>query len=163
MAATMQERLDEVEQRYEQLTKDLARPEVASDPGRLRDLGKKHAELQELVSTYRAYRDALRHAEDARTLARQERDREMAEFLRGEEATAAERAKELESRLELLLLPKDPHDEKDVLLEIRAGTGGQEAPASLTRAAKASSARRSPGVVPSETSAMSTGAIAASG
>ncbi len=127
MAAMMRERLDEVEQRYEELTRDLARPEVASDPQRLREIGKKHAELQEVVSTYRAYRDAVRQAEDARQLARDETDREMAEYLRGEEADAAKRARELESRIELLLLPKDPHDDKDVLLEIRAGTGGQEA------------------------------------
>ncbi len=123
----MRERLDEIERRYEDLQRELTRPEVASDPSRLRDLGKQHAELQEVVEVSRAWRDALRQTEDARSLARDERDPEMAEFLRSEEAEAERRAGELEERLALLLVPKDPNDDRNVVLEIRAGTGGQEA------------------------------------
>jgi peptide chain release factor 1 len=123
----MHERLDEIEARYEELTRELARPEVASDPSRLRDLGRQHAELQGIVTPYRAYREALRQAEEARGLAREEKDREMAEFFRSEAEAAQAKANELERKLEVLLLPKDPNDEKDVVVEIRAGTGGQEA------------------------------------
>src|SRR3989440_1056974 len=123
----MRERLDQIEQRYEELTRELSRPEVASDPARLRELGKKHSELEDVVFAYRKYREALRQAEEARSMAEEERDPEMAEFLRQEQAEATQRVEELERRLELLLIPKDPNDDRDVLVEIRAGTGGQEA------------------------------------
>ncbi|HXF57137.1 MAG TPA: peptide chain release factor 1 [Actinomycetota bacterium] len=123
----MRARLDELERAYEDLTRQMARPEVASDPERLRELGKRHAELQEVVEAYRAYREALAQAEEARSLAREERDPELAEFFREEAARAQGRAEELEGRLEELLAPRDPMDEKNVVLEIRAGAGGQEA------------------------------------
>src|SRR6266516_1234878 len=123
----MRERLDRIETRYEELTRELSRPEVASDRARLRDLGRKHAELEEVVSVYRRYRAALQQAEEARELERAEQEPEMAEYLRAEAAEAESRAEELERQLERLLVPKDPNDEKDVLVEIRAGTGGQEA------------------------------------
>jgi peptide chain release factor 1 len=123
----MRERLDRIETRYEELTRELSRSEVASDRARLRDLGRKHAELEEVVSVYRRYRTALREAEEARELERAEKDSEMAEYLRAEMADAESRAEDLERQLESLLVPKDPNDEKDVLVEIRAGTGGQEA------------------------------------
>ena len=123
----MRERLDEIVQRYEELTEELSKPEVASDPSRLRDLGKKHAELGIIVTAYRAYLEALRQAEEARTIAKDESDPDMVAYLRGEEAAADSRAEVLEKRLELLLLPKDPNDDRNVVLEIRAGTGGQEA------------------------------------
>jgi peptide chain release factor 1 len=123
----MRERLEDLERRYEELTEELSSPDVASDPARLRELGKKHAELQEIVLTYRSFREALRQAEEARAMAKEERDPEMAEFLRSEEAAAERRAAGLERHLELLLLPKDPNDDKNVVLEIRQGVGGQEA------------------------------------
>jgi peptide chain release factor 1 len=123
----MRERLDDIERRYEELTRELSRPEVSSDPARLRELGKKHAELGEVVSVYRQYRSALEQAEEAQAMANDERDLEMGEYLRGEQAGAERRGEELRRRLEQLLIPKDPNDEKDVLVEIRAGTGGQEA------------------------------------
>jgi peptide chain release factor 1 len=83
--------------------------------------------LQEIVFTSRAHRDAVRQAEEARTLAREEKDREMAEYFRAEAQDAEGRAADLQHRLEGLLVPTDPNDEKDVVLEIRAGTGGAEA------------------------------------
>jgi len=123
----MRARLDEIEERYEELTRELSKPEVASDPARLRDLGKKHSELHEIVSANRSYRIATSQAEEARLLAREEKDPEMAAFLRGEQAEAESRAAEFEERLQAMLLPKDPNEERNVVLEIRAGTGGQEA------------------------------------
>jgi peptide chain release factor 1 len=100
---------------------------VAAEPSRLRDLGRRHSELQEIVTAYRDWRKAVTDEEEARTLARDERDPESQAFFHDEAERAAERARELEERLEILLLPKDPNDEKDVVLEIRAGAGGEEA------------------------------------
>jgi peptide chain release factor 1 len=120
-------RLDELEQRYETLSAEMASPEAVTDPDRLRRLGKDIAALQEIVTPYREYRDALRQVEEARALAHEERDPEMASFLRSEEEQAEARADELRRRLEELLVPKDPNDGKDVLVEIRAGAGGEEA------------------------------------
>jgi len=85
------------------------------------------AELREIVLPYREYRSALRQAEEARELAIAEADPEMAAFFREEEARADARSRELRRRLEDLLVPRDPNDEKDVVVEIRAGAGGQEA------------------------------------
>jgi peptide chain release factor 1 len=123
----MRERLEEIERSYQELTRELSSPEVASDPSRLRELGKRHRELEEIVSTSREYRKALGDAEDARSLARDEGDPESQAFYRQEAQEAAETARKLEERLENLLLPKDPNDAKDVIMEIRAGAGGQEA------------------------------------
>jgi len=123
----MRERLEEIERLYDELTAELARPEVAADPSRLRDLGKRHAELQDIVLTSRRHRDAVRQVEEARAMAKEESDPDMAEFLRSEEADASRRAEELARQLEMLLLPKDPNDGRNVVLEIRAGVGGREA------------------------------------
>jgi peptide chain release factor 1 len=123
----MQERLDEIEARYDELTRELSHPDVAADPNRLRDLGRKHSELEEIVSTHREYQKALADSEEARQMARDEADPETQAFFRQEAEEAGERARKLGARLELLLLPKDPNDEKNVIIEIRAGTGGQEA------------------------------------
>ena len=123
----MRERLEAVEARYEELTRELSSPGVASDHARLRDLGKQHRELEAIVGVYRQYKKALGDAEDARTLARDEQDAETRQYFRQEAERASREARELEDRLEVLLLPKDPNDEKNVIVEIRAGTGGQEA------------------------------------
>jgi peptide chain release factor 1 len=123
----MESRLREIESRYEELGRRLSTPEVAADPEQLRSLGKSYAELGEIVVPYREYRDARRQAEEARTMARGEADQEMAAYFRDEATAAESRAEELRKRLEELLVPKDPNDERDILLEIRAGAGGQEA------------------------------------
>ena len=123
----MKERLEDIERRYEELTRELSRPDVASDPARLKDLGKQHSELHDIVTAYRGYMEAGRQAEEARAMARKEKDPEMVEYLRAEEREAQARAAELEKQLEQLLVPKDPNDERNVVVEIRGGTGGQEA------------------------------------
>lgn len=127
MREKLRERLDEVEAGYEELTRQLSSPDVAADPSRLRDLGRRHSELQEIVTAYREWRKAVADEEEARTLARDEGDPESQAFFHDEAGRAAERARDLAERLEVLLLPKDPNDEKDVVLEIRAGAGGEEA------------------------------------
>jgi peptide chain release factor 1 len=121
------DRLREIESRYEQVQADLASSETAADPERMRDLGRSYAELEAIVRPYREYRQALHDAEDAHELARAEGDAAMAEAFEEEAAKAEERAGSLRSELEQLLVPKDPNDGKDLIVEIRAGTGGQEA------------------------------------
>jgi peptide chain release factor 1 len=121
------ERLVEIEARYERVEAEMAAPDVARDLDRLRRLGKEFSELGEIVVPWRAYRDTLAHAEEARAMASGEADPEMAAYLQGEAETADARAEELRSRLEELLVPKDPNEGRDVLVEIRAGAGGQEA------------------------------------
>ncbi len=120
-------RLRDIETRYEQVQAEMASPEVARDPDRLRTLGRDFAELQAIVVPYREYRAAERQAEDARTMAKDEADPEMAAYLREEAETAEARMAEVRASLEELLVPKDPNDAKDVLVEIRAGAGGEEA------------------------------------
>ena len=123
----LSDRLAEIGQRYERLQAEMAEPDVARDQDRLRRLGKDLAELGEIVAPYREYRWALQQAEEASSLAKEESDPEMAGFLRDEAESADARASELRSRLEALLIPKDPNDGKDVVVEIRAGAGGDEA------------------------------------
>ena len=105
----------------------MAEPNVATDPERLRSLGKAFAELEEIVAPYRDYRDAVQQAADARELAAHEDDPDMVAYLEEEAARAEARAGEIRARLESLLVPKDPNDGKDLIVEIRAGAGGQEA------------------------------------
>jgi peptide chain release factor 1 len=121
------DRLDELERRFDDLSRQMSSPAVASDPDRIRRLGKDLAELQDVVAPYREYKEAMREADEATSLARKETDAEMAAFLRDEAQAAGTRVEELRSRLEALLVPKDPNDERDVVVEIRAGAGGQEA------------------------------------
>src|SRR5205085_1476348 len=124
---SMDERLQEIESRYDELSRQMSAPDVASDPARLRDLGKAIAELEEVVLPFRKYRTAMAEAEEARALATQESDPESATYFREEAERAGAEAAKLRAQLEQLLVPKDPNDDKDVLVEIRAGTGGQEA------------------------------------
>ncbi|RPJ13043.1 MAG: PCRF domain-containing protein, partial [Actinobacteria bacterium] len=123
----LSDRLSEIEERYERLQGEMASPDVARDPDRLRRLGKDLSELGEIVAPFREYRTALHQAQEARTLAKDESDPEMAAYLREEAEAAEARAGELHARLEALLVPKDPNDGKDVVVEIRAGAGGDEA------------------------------------
>ena len=120
-------RLREIEERYERVQAEMASPEASRDRDRLRRLGKDFAELQEIVGPYREFRAAVEHAQEARALAKDEGDPEMGAYLREEAETAEARADELRAVLEELLIPKDPNDDKDVLVEIRAGAGGEEA------------------------------------
>ena len=127
MAEGMEERLAEIEARYEDLQRQLSSPDIASDLDRMRRLGKDYAELGEIVEPWRDYRAAVQSAEEARSLAKEESDPEMAAYFRDEAEQASGRADSLRRQLEELLVPKDPNDDKDVVLEIRAGPGGQEA------------------------------------
>src|SRR5256885_8497887 len=123
----MEQGPEDVEARYGELSREMSSPDVASDPTRLRELGKSFAELDEIVRPYRKYKAMRQESEEARTLAAQEPDPEAARYFKEEAERAEQEAAKLKDQLELLLVPKDPNDDKNVLVEIRAGAGGQEA------------------------------------
>jgi peptide chain release factor 1 len=123
----MDAKLEEIEARYESVGREMASSAVAGDQDRLRELGRSFAELGGIVGPYREYKQAVAQALDARDLAKREDDPEMAAYFREEAERAEARSGELRARLEELLAPKDPNDGKDVILEVRAGAGGQEA------------------------------------
>jgi peptide chain release factor 1 len=122
-----EDRLDEIEARYEEVESAMASPEVAGDPDRLRALGKAYAELGDVVRPYRALRAVLAQTAEARAMVADDGDAELATYVGEELARLEAQAAELRARLELLLVPKDPNEGKDVIVEIRGGTGGQEA------------------------------------
>src|SRR5207244_1187286 len=123
----MEERLEEIERRYDQLAQEMSSPRVASDPTRLRELDRSFAELQEIVLPFRKYKATAGEVDEARALAAQETDPEAARYFREEAERAEAEATKLREELEMLLVPKDPNDARNVVLEIRAGPGGQEA------------------------------------
>jgi peptide chain release factor 1 len=123
----VEDRLNEIEARFEQIQAEMSSLEAATDHDRMRTLGQLFAELEQIVRPYREYRRAAADAAEARELAAAEPDAEMAEAFEEEARTASERAEALRGRLEKLLVPKDPNEGKDLILEIRAGAGGQEA------------------------------------
>ena len=122
----MLDKLAQVEKRFDELTAEMARPEVASDYTKLAGVGRERAELEPVVAQYHAYRDVLSQIEDARTLL-EEDDAEMVELAQAELEELEPRAEELEQELKRMLLPTDPRDDKNVIIEIRAGAGGDEA------------------------------------
>jgi peptide chain release factor 1 len=121
------ERLRNVESRYEDLNKQLSDPEIVSDSKRYQKTAKAQAELGELVDKYHEYKDLERGINETQTMVRDEKDPELKIMAEEELAGLQLRLAQCESDLKLLLLPKDPNDERNVILEIRAGTGGDEA------------------------------------
>lgn len=116
-----------LERRYDELNTLMASPEVATDPARLAELAREQAELEEIVEVYRAYRAAEAELADAQLMAETESDPELVELAQSEVARLREEQEERLARLRRLLLPKDPNDDKNVIVEIRAGAGGDEA------------------------------------
>jgi peptide chain release factor 1 len=123
----MLEKLEQIESRYEELMTELSSPELLSDPSAYGKAAKQHRSLGEVVSKYREWKSLKEELAGARELLLSADDEEMRELARVEVETLQARIDESESRLRLLLLPTDPNDEKNVILEIRAGTGGDEA------------------------------------
>ncbi len=126
IAAHYLKKLDDVERRFEELTQKLADPGVVSDRESYTKVAREHAELSEIVETYRKYKKVLAEREGSRELL-EDADEELAKLAREELKELDRQAEELEKKLMFLLLPKDPNDEKNIMLEIRAGTGGEEA------------------------------------
>ena len=123
----MLERLAKVEERYEELTRLMADPEVAQDYERVAEYAKERADLEDVVGAYRVYRDTAEELEGTSSLLTDDADPELRELAEGEVVQLQGRLDELELQLHRLLLPKDPRDAKDVIIEIRAGAGGDEA------------------------------------
>jgi len=124
---TLFEKLNQIESRYDEMTRELSSPEVHADSARYQKLAKTHAELGDIVAKYREWKDIEKGLQGARELLRETDDPEMKQMAHDEERTLEARRETVERELKILLLPKDPNDEKNVLLEIRAGTGGDEA------------------------------------
>ncbi len=123
----MWDKLEGIEKRYEELAQEMAQPEVAADFQRVQALAKEHASLEGIVSLYREYKRLDAALTDAQSLADDSSDRELAAMARDEAAQLAQQRQRLEEEVRLALLPKDPYDERPVIMEIRAAAGGGEA------------------------------------
>jgi peptide chain release factor 1 len=123
----MFERLNQIESRYDELTQALASPEVIGDSSKYQKTAKAHSELAEIVEKYREYKDLQRGIEESRAMIAEESDAELKAYAQEELTRLEERLAVTEGELKVRLVPKDPNDEKNVVLEIRAGTGGDEA------------------------------------
>ena len=120
-------RLESIEERYLEIEGLLADPDVSADYSRVQGLAKEHASLKNLASLSAQYRQVTEAMEEARRLSRDESDREMASLAREEMTALAEQKERIETGFRVALLPKDPNDDRNVIMEIRAGTGGDEA------------------------------------
>ena len=123
----MLDRLNKVEERYEELARLMADPEVAQDHERVAEYAKERADLEDVVGAYRAYKDTATELEETKALLTEDDDPELRELAEAEVAGLEARLDELEAQLRQLLLPKDPRDAKNVIVELRAGAGGDEA------------------------------------
>jgi len=124
---TLTEKLDQLDTRYQEMTRDLSTPEVISDSPRFQKLAKQHADLEVIVIKHREYKQIEKDLAGAHQMVVESEDAEMRHMAQEEEKQLTERKAAVEHELKLLLLPKDPNDEKNIILEIRAGTGGDEA------------------------------------
>jgi peptide chain release factor 1 len=124
---TMLEKLALVEERYEELNRLMADPEVATDHVRLKELAQEQAEIEELVQTYRQYKANEQELNETEAMLQEGGDEELEELAREEIERLAAKRQELYEKLRLMLLPRDPKDEKNVIMEMRAGAGGDEA------------------------------------
>src|SRR5256884_4323160 len=124
---TLTEKLDQLGARYDELTQQLSTSEVASDSARYQKVAKQHAELEEIVEKHRQFKQIEKDLAGAHQMLVEAEDRETKQMAHDEEKHLQERKDAVERELKLLLLPKDPNDDKNVIVEIRAGTGGDEA------------------------------------
>ena len=123
----MFERLDQIEARYEELTSALATLEIIQDSAKYQKTAKAHSEIAPVVERYREYKDLKKGIAESKAVLADEKDSEMRAYAQEELDNLEVRLARVEEELKVLLLPKDPNDEKNVILEIRAGTGGDEA------------------------------------
>lgn len=123
----MFDRLQAVEERYEKLNELLSDPEIVNDPNKLRKYSKEQSDIQETVEVYREYKEARSQYKEAKEMLEEKLDPEMKEMVKEEISELEDRLAELESRLKVLLIPKDPNDDKNVIMEIRGAAGGDEA------------------------------------
>ncbi|EFJ24196.1 hypothetical protein SELMODRAFT_174481 [Selaginella moellendorffii] len=120
-------KLDSAEQTYKELTVKLADPDVANDPSEFQKLAKAIADMEEVVTSYQKYKESQRELDDLQEMIKSSGDKELAEMAVEESAILKENITNLEEYLKVLLLPSDPLDSRNIMLEVRAGTGGDEA------------------------------------
>ncbi len=123
----MFDRLEAIEERYEELNRLLADPSVANDHDKLRQYAKEQSDLEERVQCYRRYKEVARQLDEARSMLEEKLDDELKEMVKEEIPKLPSHKEELARQLKVLLLPKDPNDEKNVIVEIRGAAGGDEA------------------------------------
>lgn len=123
----MTEKLEKIVERYNFLTEEIVKPEVIANNNSWKKLVKEHSSLIPIVECYEQYKKVESNLSEALQLAETENDKEMLEMLREEISSDKKRREELQEQLKVLLLPKDPNDDKNVIVEIRAGAGGEEA------------------------------------
>lgn len=123
----MFDKLDDLLIRFEELMQELNNPYVIEDQNRFRKLMKEQSDLAPIVETYKVYKEAKQTVEDSVIMLEEENDEEMREMLKEELSQAKKDIERYETELKILLLPKDPNDDKNVIVEIRAGAGGDEA------------------------------------
>ena len=123
----MFDKLEDLLIRFEEIMSELNEPNVTDDQNRFRKLMKEQSDLQPLVDAYKEYKECKQTEADSLEMLEAESDEEMRELLKEELSDAKKRIEELEAKLKILLLPKDPNDDKNVIVEIRAGAGGDEA------------------------------------
>lgn len=123
----MFDKLDDLLIRFEEVLNELGEPDVTSNPDRFQKLMKEQSDLQPIVDTYKEYKKNKETIQDSLSMLEEEKDEDMREMLKEELSDAKKRVEELEHELKILLLPKDPNDDKNVMVEIRAGAGGDEA------------------------------------
>lgn len=121
------DRLEAVEARYEKLNELLSDPDIVNDTSKLRDYSKEQSDIQETVEAYREYKEVKEQLSDAKAMLEEKLDAEMREMVKEEISELEDREEELQERLRILLLPKDPNDDKNVIMEIRGAAGGDEA------------------------------------
>ncbi len=123
----MFDKLEDLVLKYSEIMEELNSPDVTNDQARFRRLMKEQSDLAPIVETYQEYKNAKATIEDSLMMLEEENDEEMREMLKDELNTAKDQVEELEGKLKILLLPKDPNDDKNVIVEIRGGAGGDEA------------------------------------
>ena len=123
----MFDRLEDILLRFEEIMNQLSEPDVANDTNRFRRLMKEQSDLAPIVESYQEYKQAKQNIEDSLAMLEEENDEELRELAKEELNDSKAKVEELEKKLKILLLPKDPNDDKNVIVEIRAGAGGDEA------------------------------------
>ena len=123
----MFDKLEDLLIRYEEIMGELQEPDVVNDQNRFRKLMKEQNDLTPIVEAYKEYKSCKQNIEDSLLMLEEESDEEMKELAKEELNDSKKRIEELEQELKILLLPKDPNDDKNVIVEIRAGAGGDEA------------------------------------
>ncbi|HEY2119786.1 MAG TPA: peptide chain release factor 1 [Candidatus Acidoferrum sp.] len=126
-ALTLTEKLDQLDARYQEMTQQLSTPEIVTDSAKFQKLAKQHSDLQQIVEKHREFKQIEKDLAGAHEMVLEAEDADMKHMAQEEEKQLLSRKEQVERDLKLLLLPKDPNDDKNIILEIRGGTGGDEA------------------------------------